>query len=215
MARSNKPLMGGWAILDVDYPVSSTKEEATTVTTYHIYRAWFDMLRRVKDSKFHVTNPSYEGVAVADDWRRFSMFQAWAEPLFVNGFQLDKDIIKTGNKLYCPEFCAFVPPFINKSFVKNKNTGQHPFGVYFKKQAKKFCAQGYDFYTRKRKFLGYFTCDLSAHKAWQEHKISTMTEMLFNYEQQVGYDSRVGVAIKARIAKIENDFVNGVETNYF
>ena len=38
---------------------------------------------------------------------------------YKEGYQLDKDILKKGNKIYSPETCCFVPQEINTLLVKN------------------------------------------------------------------------------------------------
>ncbi|MGN0966369.1 MAG: hypothetical protein ACI4OP_02070 [Candidatus Coprovivens sp.] len=37
------------------------------------------------------------------------------------GWQLDKDLISFGNKIYCPEKCLFIPVSINKAIATNKS----------------------------------------------------------------------------------------------
>lgn len=44
---------------------------------------------------------------------------------------LDKDILKNGNKIYCPKYCVFVPQQINKLFtLRTLNRGAYPLGCH-------------------------------------------------------------------------------------
>ena len=49
----------------------------------------------------------------------------------MDGWDLDKDIILKGNRIYSPETCAFVPNELNLLFTKNKaRRGDYPIGVF-------------------------------------------------------------------------------------
>jgi hypothetical protein len=69
----------------------------------------------------HIT---YQDVFVCEEWHNFQVFAKW---FYENYYKilgeimnLDKDIIKKGNKIYGPEYCAFVPQTINKLLVKTE-----------------------------------------------------------------------------------------------
>ena len=75
-----------------------------------VYKIWHGMLERAYCPKFQAKNPTYVGVTVCDEWRNFQVFAEWFfnASNFVEGLHLDKDIIKKGNRVYCPEYCKFV-----------------------------------------------------------------------------------------------------------
>jgi len=59
-----------------------------------------------------------------------------------SSWDLDKDILKKGNKIYSPETCCFVPQEINKLLCKaNSIRGKYPIGV--KKSGNRFEAKLY------------------------------------------------------------------------
>lgn len=70
---------------------------------------WRDMLQRCYDSNFVENNHTYTGCSVCDEWLYLSNFKKWFEENYVEGYQLDKDILVKGNKVYSPETCCFVP----------------------------------------------------------------------------------------------------------
>ena len=71
---------------------------------------------------------SYKGVEVCEEWYNFQNFAEWCETQkFLNAkdvkgksYQLDKDILVKGNKIYSPDTCCFVPPEINSLFINAK-----------------------------------------------------------------------------------------------
>lgn len=74
--------------------------------------------------------PTYIDCSVCTDWLEFQNFAKWFSENYIEGYQLDKDILKKGNKIYAPEFCVFIPQEINKLFNDSKNQGSKtPQGV--------------------------------------------------------------------------------------
>lgn len=49
----------------------------------------------------------------------FSNFAEWFDKHHVEGWELDKDILVSGNRTYSPETCCFVPHEINVLFRCN------------------------------------------------------------------------------------------------
>ena len=86
------------------------------------YRKWQGMLERCYSEKYHIKKPTYIGCSVSEDWFNFQVFANWFYDEtngYKEGYQLDKDILKKGNKIYSPETCCFVPQEINTLLVKN------------------------------------------------------------------------------------------------
>lgn len=74
-------------------------------------------------------------IVVCDEWLDFLTFKSWYDRNFYRvdneEMNLDKDILCHGNKMYCPEYCIFVPKRINTLFVRSRNRrGDLPIGVY-------------------------------------------------------------------------------------
>lgn len=94
------------------------------------YSTWKHMLERCYSEKLHSRNPTYIGCSVCDEWQSFSNFKKWFDGNYVEEFHLDKDIILEGNKIYSPEFCRFVPQYLNKLLTDSRNArGDLPLGV--------------------------------------------------------------------------------------
>lgn len=158
------------------------------------YKAWYNMLQRCYDSKYHKKQPTYINCEVCDKWHNLQSFGNW----FVDNYyeikgekmELDKDILCKGNKIYSPENCIFVPHNINSLFTKNDKTrGEYPIGVCYDKQNKKFRAECsvYDFETNKKKsrFLGYYDTPEKSFKVYKQFKENNIREVTNYYKDLI------------------------------
>lgn len=112
------------------FQVDKTKSKQTRV-----YEAWNRMMQRCYDTKVHKISACYMGCTVAEEWHNFQVFAEWffSNPEWKNKdhvgafWQLDKDIVKCGNKVYSKDTCLIVPAEINLIFspmkVKGKQVG--------------------------------------------------------------------------------------------
>ena len=71
------------------------------------------MIKRCYDKNTQIKRPSYIGCSVCEDWLTFSNFKAWMETQDWKGKYLDKDILKSDNRIYGPDRCVFVSNRIN------------------------------------------------------------------------------------------------------
>ena len=81
------------------------------------YDAWKRMIQRCFDKKYKEDHPTYIGVTCIKSWEDFQNFAEWwySQPNHDKGFDLDKDLLVDGNKLYSPETCCLLPQEINKT----------------------------------------------------------------------------------------------------
>ena len=95
-----------------------------------VYYAWNNVLERCYSKKLHLRKPTYIGTVICESWECFQKFAQWYENNYIEGFQLDKDILQKGNKIYSPETCCFVPREINNLFTnRSLKRGDFPIGV--------------------------------------------------------------------------------------
>lgn len=114
---------------DVEYAVRTTAG-GCVVELCPYYATWYGMLNRCYGKSQAKKMPSYKGCSVCDDWLLFSNFKVWMEQQDWQFKELDKDILKHGNKVYCPEFCMFVPKDVNSLFVDRRaKRGEYPIEV--------------------------------------------------------------------------------------
>lgn len=188
-----KKLVEGVGINDVEFSVQPTIEGKRI--KHPAYSTWHSMLHRAYSDKYKITNPTYTGVEVHQDWHIFSNFLNWFQANYVPGYDLDKDILVDGNKIYNPEACLFVPQYINSFLtLHNAKRGVLPIGVSAKSGKYESRISG----SKHRKHLGYFDTPALAHKAWQKAKL----------EQAIAFDfpalARVITKLKYHI---DNDLI--------
>lgn len=97
------------------------------------YNKWSGMFNRSYSDEYHLLKPTYKDCTVHPDWHNFQNFAKWFEENYVEGFELDKDVLIKGNKVYGPSTCCFVPREINTLMrtVRKKSNGL-PVGVRFR-----------------------------------------------------------------------------------
>ena len=173
-------LVYGVGINDVDYVVQKwetigyvngvRKQKRVWICPY--YRVWAGMLMRCYSTKYQERNPTYKGCNVSEEWKRFSNFRKWMMTQDWEGKQLDKDLLFEGNKIYSAETCVFVSPMVN-AFVNDKSNdrGEWLIGVCWDKEGGKFKSRCRNPFTKKQEYLGLFTCEQEAHKAWLKRKL--------------------------------------------
>lgn len=111
------------------------------------YKMWSNMLMRCFGNKYKQEHPSYRDVTCCKEWLSFATFVEWVnKEVDYMGlkpyFDLDKDILKVGNKEYRPECCSIVPSEINMLFTSRKATrGDLPIGVYYNRESGNYAAQ--------------------------------------------------------------------------
>ena len=143
------------------------------------YKTWHNLILRCYNEFSVNRNPTYKDCSVCEEWLIFSNFKDWFDKNYVDGYDLDKDILVKGNKIYSPSTCCFVPQEINKLIINQKrNRGLLPIGVV-KKQDGKFVAQISK--NKKRVTLGRFLTANDAFAAYKKEKESYIKEVAQKY----------------------------------
>ena len=133
------------------------------------YNTWKSMLERCYSKNTSYKNISYIKTKVCKEWHNFQNFAKWFEENYIEGFQLDKDILVKGNKIYSPETCCFVPQEINIFFVEKKsNIGVYPVGIHLNKKSGTYITRITNF--GKRVTLGSFKVVEEAEKVYFQAK---------------------------------------------
>lgn len=157
------------------------------------YSLWTSMLERCYSVKFHTTQPAYLGCKVSDNFKHYTYFFEWCQTQIGFGnvdFQLDKDLLHKGNKIYSEDNCIFIPKHINGLIIKrHSDRGLLPIGVT--KHGKNYKAQCS--YNGKGKALGTFTTPELAFQAYKTFKESHIKELAEKYKDTI--DSRAYQAL--------------------
>lgn len=96
-----------------------------------VYNVWNGVLERGYCKKFKAKYPTYAHTTVCEEWHNFQVFAEWYEAQYKeDGWQIDKDILKWGNKLYSPENCRMIPHELNILLtLRGSSRGCYPIGV--------------------------------------------------------------------------------------
>ena len=152
------------------------------------YVLWCDMLRRCYSDAYKKRKPTYEGCEVSNNFKSYEYFYEWCNNQF--GFnnedwQLDKDLLIKGNKVYSEATCVFSPQEINKVLVKREaSRGKYLIGVSWNKKASAFVAR-VNKNKGKREYLGLFNTELEAFNAYKIAKESFIKEQANKWKSQI------------------------------
>lgn len=171
--RKRNKLSFGVGLNNADYNVVAQewvdgKFKITWICPY--YARWHGMLMRCYSKKYKIKYPTYDGCLVVAEWHLFSNFRKWMSTQDWQDKHLDKDILTPGNKIYGPDFCAFVDPNVNLFLGETTaKRGKYPIGVNLK--GTRFQAMGVSILTGKQQYLGMYSTPEDAHKAWYKFKL--------------------------------------------
>ena len=149
------------------------------------YHVWKGVIERSSSSTYKERFPSCKYVTVCDEWKDFQNFATWFyQQEFHKGkdekgrsYQLDKDVLLKGNKVYSPDTCCFIPPELNILLANScAARGSLPLGVR-QHRSKKFYASLQKF--GKTVCLGTFNTPeeaFQAYKCAKEAHIKSLAE---------------------------------------
>jgi len=128
------------------------------------YKKWRSMIERCYSEVYQKKKPSYKGCSVASEWHNFQNFAEWfySNPYHDLDYELDKDILTAGNRVYSPKNCELVPRELNVFARSGFNSDGIPMGV--SKRGDKFIARMY--INSKSKHLGIFDSLTDAIEAY-------------------------------------------------
>ena len=190
------PSVYGIGVLGTKYPSMvngrNTKE----------YDLWYNMLRRCYSDGSKKQRPTYEGCEVSNKFKSYEYFYEWCHEQigFGNeGWQLDKDLLTKGNKVYSETTCVFLPNEINSLLTRREALrGEHLIGVCWCKRDKVFRAQ-VNKNKGKQKNLGSFNTELEAFNAYKQAKESFIKEQANKFKSQIddrAYNALMNYTVK-------------------
>ena len=167
------------------------------------YNLWQALLSRCYCDKFHVKCPTYKDCSVSDNFKYYPYFKEWCNNQIGfnvlddkgNYFELDKDLLIKGNKVYSEDTCCFIPREINVALIYNQTKkGNHPIGVSYSKVNNKFVV-----YVKKgegsREYLGYFEDASVAFLAYKASKEAYLKELANKWKDKIDlrvYEALIG-----------------------
>jgi hypothetical protein len=164
-----------------DRSVAATLNGKTTKE----YALWHNMLKRCYYKPYLENHPTYVGCSVSDTFLYYHLFHVWCQTQVgfgKEGYQLDKDLLIKGNKLYSEDTCVFIPKELNVLLTKSAaSRGLLPIGV---------AKHGKGFKTRcsvsgKEKYLGLFDTPELAFAAYKTFKEAYIKEQAEVYKDSI------------------------------
>ena len=152
------------------------------------YKLWTGMLERCYSTTLRNKYPTYKDCEASENFKSFEYFYEWCNNQigFGNeGWQLDKDLLIKGNKIYSENTCVFLPNEINILLTKRTALrGEYLIGVSWSKTNKAFVAQ-INKNKGKQEYLGSFATELEAFNAYKTAKESFVKEQADNWKSQI------------------------------
>ena len=156
------------------------------------YAFWSNMLGRAYGKASIEKLTTYTDVTVCEEWHNFQNFAEWfysqtfSNHVDMDGctYQLDKDILMRGNKVYSPETCCFVPQEINSLILKSEaKRGEHPIGV--SNDSERCLFRSVHNVNGKQKFLGRFKTSEEAFQAYKQAKEAYIKEVAERWKGKI------------------------------
>ena len=152
------------------------------------YDLWQNMLKRCYSDKYQKKQPTYEGCEVSDNFKSYEYFYDWCNSQVGFGnkdWQLDKDLLVKGNKVYSEYSCVFLPNEINLLLTKREaSRGECLIGVHYHKRDKAFMAK----VCKNKKgseHLGYFKTEIEAFNAYKVAKEAFVKEQAEKWKDKI------------------------------
>lgn len=200
-------LIYGYGVNDSEIPVNFRDEDGKLVRC-PVYSTWKDCLRRTHGNIAGKKNLAHYMESAFDPcWKYFTDFREWASGKFVDGYQLDKDILFEGNVHYGPETCCFVPSKLNTCFRPNIKTSELGQGVRVKILRSgdlRYEAFANNFSTGKNVYLGLHQDLKYAQALARAYREVYLKDVLYYLERIEFKDQRVIVAIENKLHLIKS-----------
>lgn len=159
------------------------------------YSLWKNMLERCYNSNKHKKQPTYKDCTVDRQWHNFQEFAEWCQHQIGfsrEGWEIDKDILVKGNRVYAPDTCAFVPKEINLLTRSRKNSrGDHPFGTVSDAESGRFRACWWEAGVHRRS--KWYAYPLQCFEIYKENKERIIKEFANKWKDQI--DERVYLSL--------------------
>lgn len=161
------------------------------------YSIWNGIRQRCYNENTRDKLPTYKDVEMSENFKFYSYFKEWCNQQVgfnEDGWQLDKDILSKGVKLYSEDTCCFVPPEINYLILKaDRIRGKYPIGVYHdtSKIHKRFSARVSK--NGKHKRFGSYLTPEEAFAVYKREKEKYIKEVANKWKDKI--DPRVYEAL--------------------
>lgn len=182
--KLHKDVLGVACIGDGEY---NSKD---SIAGYNPYKIWINMLKRCYCEKQKLTQPSYKDCYAHEYFLNFQNFYKW----FIQnqpkgcGWQLDKDLLEKGNKIYGPDTCCMLPSRVNKLLETSKAMrGDLPLGVRKFDGVKGVKFRAYCVDNGKQIHLGSYDSIEEAFSKYKSFKEDLVRKIAQDYKDIISY----------------------------
>lgn len=150
------------------------------------YEVWTGIIKRCYSASHQEKNPWYVGCTVSDDWLNFQNFAEWytSHKYYGLGYEIDKDLLIKGNKVYSSDTCVIIPHDINTILLdRSADRGGYMLGVTRSRRNGRFVSRLS--VNGKRKHLGIFDTEQEAHQAYVVAKEAHVKEKAIEYKKSL------------------------------
>jgi hypothetical protein len=177
-----RELVAGVGVVDVE----------NTSWNGKVFPIWREMIERCYNEDNWKRRPTYKGCEVCDEWKNYSGYLQWYEENYVEGFDVDKDLLSylLKNKIYSPETCCFLPPEINSILSTKSLKRDLPIGVHV--------VSGCITASCGKDYLGSFNTIEDAREAYLTEKKKRITELANKWKDKIeqrAYDALINLDV--------------------
>lgn len=175
-----------------------------------IYAYWQRMINRCYNEKEQMkpSSKAYIDCSVDESWKNMQNFAEWAykkkqtwlkEGEFI--WELDKDCLIKGNRIYSESTCTFLPPEINIVLADSPRPKGLPRGVNYIKPATSGAKEGYIARCHiqgERKYLGYYDDEMRTSRVYKKFKEAYIKELAEKYKDNLeieAYNALINLTI--------------------
>ena len=173
-----KPSVFGVGVIGNKYPINENGN------INYIYKVWNNILNRCYNEKARLKYKAYSDCSTSDNFKCYEYFYEWfvSQKGCDERFEIDKDLLVKGNRIYSENTCILLPKEINLALsVKKSQRGQYLIGV--RKSDKKFlagCCTG----TGERR-LGTYNTEIEAFNAYKQAKENYLKQLAEKWKDQI------------------------------
>ncbi|CAH1193346.1 HNH endonuclease [Psychrobacter phage D'Alembert] len=135
------------------------------------YCKWSNAIMRCYCPKSLKIRPKYKDCTVSSDWLVYQNFAEWHinNEFYGLGYDLDKDLLVRGNRVYSAETCCLLPQEINKLITDSGvQKGEYPIGVCLHHDKSGFISRMST--DKGEKYLGFYKTPEEASAVYVEAK---------------------------------------------
>lgn len=174
-----KPSVFGVGIIGTKYK--------TTINTKNLkeYKLWNTMIERCYSDNQKKVFDTYKDCTISNSFLHYEYFYDWCNKQIgfnCENFELDKDLLVKGNKIYSESACVFLPKEINKALsTKKSQRGERLIGVRKTKTGYQSCCS----VRGKNCYLGMFDTEIEAFNAYKQTKENYLKELAEKWKDKI------------------------------